>query len=124
MIRRQHGFTLIEVLVAFVILAFSLGVLYQAFGHGLASLDLARKRSQALMVAESALALQTVGPPRFDVVQQGDQGDFHWQAWRTPLEEERDYRLFRPYVLKVQVRWLEHGRPRVLHLETVRLARR
>ncbi|UTW12181.1 type IV pilus modification PilV family protein [Marinobacterium rhizophilum] len=53
---RQHGFTLLEVLVAFVILALSLGVILQIFSLTMRTTDSASARQQALLLAESRLA--------------------------------------------------------------------
>jgi general secretion pathway protein I len=54
--RRQRGFTLIEVVVAFAILALSLGALYESFGGSLRRATSASKRELAALRAESLLA--------------------------------------------------------------------
>ena len=54
--RTVSGFTLIEVLVAFLILALFLGVLYQTFSSGLKGAGKAEEYSLAVMQAESLLA--------------------------------------------------------------------
>jgi len=53
---RQRGFTLIEVVVAFAILALSLGALYESFGGSLRRASVASKRDLAALRAESLLA--------------------------------------------------------------------
>jgi len=54
--RTQRGFTLIEVVVAFAILALSLGALYESFGGSLRRSSTAGKRELAALRAESLLA--------------------------------------------------------------------
>ena len=53
--RDSAGFTLPEVLVAFLILAISLGVLWPSFGGGLASLDSSTFHALALAEARSQI---------------------------------------------------------------------
>jgi len=51
----QRGFTLIEIVVAFVLLALVLGTSFQIFSTGLARTTMLQERSQALMIAQSQL---------------------------------------------------------------------
>jgi len=52
---KERGFTLIEVVVAFVLLALVLGTAFQIFSTGLARTTLLQERSQALLIAQSQL---------------------------------------------------------------------
>ena len=54
-LRRQGGFSLLELLVAFVIMAFSLGMLYQAAGGTVRSLGDTEQQLRASMLAQSVL---------------------------------------------------------------------
>ncbi len=54
--RRTGGFTLLEVLVAFTILAIALTALIQAFSQGLRASTVAEERATAVLVARSKLA--------------------------------------------------------------------
>lgn len=53
---RQRGFSLLEILVAFSILALSLGVLMQIFSGSLRNADVTRDQAQAVALAQSLLA--------------------------------------------------------------------
>jgi general secretion pathway protein I len=52
----QHGFSLLEVLVAFVILSLVVTALFRVFGASLANVSAAEDYSRAVIVAESVLA--------------------------------------------------------------------
>ena len=54
--RKQHGFTLLETLVALSVLAISLGVTYQVFSSALHGSTLADDYAKASMYADSHLA--------------------------------------------------------------------
>lgn len=53
---RNRGFTLVEVLAAFVILAMTLGAVYASFTGGLSSESRAERAARAALVARSALS--------------------------------------------------------------------
>lgn len=55
-IRSRRGFTLLEVLIAFTILALSLAVIMQAFSTGFNSLEKARAHAVVALQARSKLA--------------------------------------------------------------------
>ncbi len=65
---RQHGFSLLEVLVAFAILSLSLGVLLAIFGKGMDLVGTSDKYTRAVLLAESTLA--SVGVEK--TLQEGD----------------------------------------------------
>ena len=80
MIRSQHGFSLLEVLVAFSITAATLGMLYQVYAKGSTAVSLAEDYAEAQVLAESQLAGVSVSEtmPGFEV--QGTYRDkYHWE---------------------------------------------
>jgi general secretion pathway protein I len=83
----QSGFTLLEVLVAFVIAALALGVLFQGAIEGLAAVHLADRTTEALNRAQSHLASVGHGIPLRTQTQQGEDGSgFHWSVAIRPLQ--------------------------------------
>ena len=82
---REAGFTLIEVLVAFIIAALFLAVLANAGIEGLRSSHLSGQYQEALARAQSHLAAAVETAQSSD--RQGDDGDgFHWHVRIVPLE--------------------------------------
>ncbi len=83
----QSGFTLLEVLVAFVIAALALGVLFQGAIEGLAAVHLADRTQEATGRARSHLAAVGHGIPLRTQTQTGeDGGGFTWSLAIRPLE--------------------------------------
>lgn len=78
---RQSGFSLLEVLVAFVILAVSLGVIMRLFSTSLRHIARAETSAHTLAVAESALASLGVETPLSEGESRGDDGQgYRWSA--------------------------------------------
>jgi general secretion pathway protein I len=78
---RRQGLTLIEVLVAFVIAALAMGVLFSVAGNDLRAVEIAGRYQEALSRARSHLAAIGVGGPLAPGTQQGeDVGGFRWQV--------------------------------------------
>ena len=82
---QSRGFSLLEILVAFTLLALAMGILMQVFSRGVNGAGLADKYAKATMMAESKLA--TVGIE--NMVQEGDTNgrfndDFQWRLLITP----------------------------------------
>ena len=84
---RELGFTLLEVLVAFVIAALALGVLFEGAVEGLASVHLADRTTEALTRARSHLAAVGHGIVLRTQTQKGeDGGGFSWSLSIRPLQ--------------------------------------
>jgi general secretion pathway protein I len=121
--RSDRGFTLIEVLVAFVIAALALTVLARAAVDGLGSAHLSAQYTEALSRARSRLAGLPVPPVAGDF--QGDEGNgFHWHlrvspAGRATTRQNVSLALFD---VRVSMSWTDGDRKRVLELDTKRAA--
>ncbi|NIR28408.1 MAG: type II secretion system protein [Gammaproteobacteria bacterium] len=122
-----RGFSLLEVLVAFTILATVLGVLFQIFSAGLNRVGLSEAYTRAVMLAESELTRLGVEEPLVAGTRSGRIDDVY--RWRTTVEpfEEPDTEPaprslgLRPHRVTVEIRWGEGEREHVVPITTVRL---
>jgi general secretion pathway protein I len=77
---KQGGFTLIELIAAFVIFALGFGVLMQILGGALHTTRQSAEATQAALYAQSLLDVQGVGQPLKEGGSSGDFDDtYHWQ---------------------------------------------
>ena len=84
---RDAGFTLLEVLVAFVIAALALGVLFEGAVEGIRSTRIADRTQEALSRAQSHLATIGHGTPLRAQTQEGEDGHgYHWRLHIAPLQ--------------------------------------
>jgi len=126
--RRQSGYSLIEVLVAFTILAMTLTVLFRIFSGGLRNVDTSAEYSLALLVAEELLT----APGHVERVRQGvtegtSSGGYRWTRTISEIAAEgyesvRDSGVL-AYRIEVAVTWDAGLRERRIDLATVRLQR-
>lgn len=123
--KRQQGFSLLEILVAFAILAISLGVLLQIFSTGLRSATLAEDYSKATLHAQSLLAaLGTEIPLTEGVIEGQIDARFHWRSTVSQFSEDSaGITGFRgtAYRVNVEVFWDDPGQTRSVVLESLRL---
>lgn len=108
---RESGFSLLEILVAFSILAISLGILFQIFSKGIQLASTGEHYSRALLLAESTLA--TIG--RTEEIEIGENsGEVDgFYTWTVIIElyEPEDLDLENPninfsvYHIQVSVHW-------------------
>ena len=124
--RRQSGFTLLEVLVAFVLAAIGIVALIQAFAGGLRNLGKMDEYVMAAMVAESRLAevgiLYPVAEGEMEGMEEGDK--YRWHVLVSPYEDpdglvvatEQSPGLF---LVEVEVNWAGARRPGVFRLQSL-----
>lgn len=110
------GFTLLEVLVAFVIAALALGVLFEGAVEGIRSTRIADRTQEALSRAQSHLATVGHGVPLAPATQEGNDGSlYHWSLRIVPLQSAigggggaQAARLVL-YAVQVTETWPDHG---------------
>jgi general secretion pathway protein I len=122
-----QGFTLIEVLVAFMILALSLSVLFRIFSGGLNNVAVAGDYAQAVLVAESQLAVVGRSEPLVAGQTYGESGErFRWRRIiedYMPWEDETALRVS-GYRVTVEVSWTRNGRDQRIILNSLRVQQR
>ena len=130
--RRERGFTLLEVLVAFVIAALALGVMFVASLGGLRATDTASRYTEALSLAQSHLA--AVGTTAIAVRDaSGEDGrGFHWHVTIKPvgtvsipraIDEDPATPLAKStlYAVSVVETWHGDGGERQVRLDSARI---
>ena len=122
---KPAGFSLIEMLVALVILSLSLGVLYQAAMGATRNVRVASEYTDAVMLAESMLNEYRYVPEE-NFQTQGGFGDFFWRisSWPVPLPEGADEDYGAQYgtplqYLKASVSWPSGRGERAIDLLTI-----
>ncbi len=128
----QKGFTLIEVIVAFTILALVFGALFEVFAGGLAVSRNVEAQSRAVLLAQSKLAEISADDSfasgatsgAFDVNAAGEYGpSYRWTARFTRYGEDElgpvDRGTVVPYTASVEVSWEEGGRERWVGLQSM-----
>jgi len=109
----QSGFSLLEVLVAFVVLALSLAVLYQAVGGSVRNVAEAERRAYALLLAQSLLSRHDSVPPG-GISEGGQSGDgYVWSLLAVPeragvAAADTGWPLYR---VEITVAWQAGARP-------------
>ena len=134
--RRARGFSLLEVLVAFVIVALVVTALFRMFGGALGNASAADEWSRALLVAQSRLELAAATQPLREATDAGTDADGRI-AWRTSvvayvppdanpdLERASEPMPTRLYRVSVDVRFpSDNGGERKISLTTLKLAAR
>lgn len=125
--RRQTGFTLLEVLVAFVLAAIGIVALMQAFAGGLRNLGKMDEYAMAAMVAESRLAeigiLYPVAEGEMEGVEEGDK--YHWRVLVSPYEDPDGLAVATEespglYLVEVEVSWSAGRKPASFRLQSLR----
>lgn len=123
--RASDGFSLLEVLVAFSILALSLGLLMQLFSGGMRNTLVGAAYSRAVDLAESTLALAGSEIPLQPGRHSGSEKDLYWELdiqLHIPEELQVPPPGIEAFRVSARVEWNDGGSERSVALDTLRLA--
>ena len=130
----SRGFSLLEVLVAFVILALVLGVAMEIFSGGLRNVSRAGEYQQALLLGQSKLTSVGIETPLVVGESSGEFGNpnatYRWQLSIRPyrdqqMEQEGSPAAALPVTLLevgIRVSWGTSASPYAIDLKTLSLA--
>ncbi|MGZ8193095.1 MAG: type IV pilus modification PilV family protein [Methylobacter sp.] len=106
-INKQAGFSLLEILIAFTILAFSLSILLNIFSTGANTAVVAEEYTAAVQIAESLMAKTGVETDLKTVESSGVENEkYHWQVFVTPFNlniENFDFQAIPATLFKVKI---------------------
>lgn len=125
-LKAERGITLIEVMVAFVILALSVTVLLRIFSSGLSNTVISQQYVDAVVLAETRMAQIGTTMEIIPGVESGEAGEKY--IWKTvidpyyPWQGSEDGKVpVSAFVVDVEVSWEEKGRMRNVVLTSIKL---
>jgi general secretion pathway protein I len=130
----NRGFSLLEVLVAFVILALILGISMQIFSGGLRNISRIDEYQQAILLGQNKLSSVGIEIPLRISESNGEFNDvYRWQLSirpyltapaQTNVQAESSVPALPASLLEVEIRilWGGNDQPRSASLKTLRLA--
>jgi len=133
---KQNGFSLLEVLVAFVILSLVATALFRLFGGALGNAAAAGDWSRALLIAQTRLAVAANALPLREGADTGTETDrrIRWETKVVPytppnttddLERTSEAMQTRLFRVTAEVRFpSDNGGDRIVSLSTVKLGAR
>jgi general secretion pathway protein I len=127
-VNKQQGFSLLEILIAFSILALSLGILLKIFSAGVNTAVVAEDYTTAVQIAQSLMAKTGVETPLQPAQSSGLENEkYHWLVEVSPFEfnpENIDPTAITAvlYKVKVSVSWGDdNANDRQVKLTTLKL---
>lgn len=124
--KTSRGLSLLELLVAFFIVALSLGLLYRSMGSSARQVTDMGQYQRALQLAESLLVLrESVTADGWN--ESGQMAGVTWQVSSSPMPDSAapasassvtDLQAIRLHTVNIILRWSEAGRERELLLST------
>lgn len=120
---RTAGFTLVELVIAFVLLAIGIVAILELVGQSALNARLARNRTQAALLAQQRMEELLSQPDLQPGISEGNFGDrfpqFRWRAQIEQVSGSADPAQAPLYRLTVVVEWQEGTRPQSVQLDTL-----
>ncbi len=120
---RTAGFTLVELVIAFVLLAIGIVAILELVGQSALNARLARNRTQAALLAQQRMEELLSQPDLQPGISEGNFGDrfpqFRWRAQIEQVSGSADQSQAPLYRLTVVVEWQEGTRPQSVQLDTL-----
>lgn len=122
--RGQQGLTLLELLVAFAIMALAMGMLYRAMGGSARSVADVDRYQRAVVLAQSLLALRDAVPEQ-GWNQSGESAGYQWRIASAPYPTDVKGPNIPPlHEVNIVISWSDGTRTRTFELSTLRPQRR
>lgn len=122
---RCRGFSLLEVIVAFTILAMVLGALFQTFSSGLRAAETGDRYTRAVVIAQSMLATYGADDLLIEGVTDGMVDDeFRWRVTISPYVDSQmqgGLPTLTPLLVDVAVYWEQSGTQRTISVKSMML---
>jgi general secretion pathway protein I len=125
---KQQGFSLLEILIAFSILALSLGILLKIFSAGVNTAMVAENYTAAVQLSESLMAKTGIETPLQMGLSNGlDNNRYHWWVEISPFtlnaDQTQSFALTAElFKVKVTVNWADgNARDKQVELITLKL---
>jgi len=127
--QRQEGFSLLEILIAFSILALSLGILLNIFSGGLRRTIVSEEYQKAVTIAQAKISAAGVEFPMDEGQKQGQVLDkFNWSLVMQPLNTDdvaaaSEAMGIQVYEVISRVQWMAGDNDRQVELITLKLSK-
>lgn len=123
-LQHQAGLSLLELLVAFAIMAIALGMLYRAAGASVRDVGETESYQRAVFLAQSLLAARDAIPPE-GISEAGRSAGFDWAMRSQPYANaaaspDRPAAVPLLHAVEMSVAWTERGMQRRIQLQTLR----
>ena len=120
----QRGFSLLELLVAFSIMALSLGMLYRAAGGSMHSMIEIERHQRAALLAQSRLSLRdSVSEDGW--TETGESAGYVWQVRSAPYSTPiKDLKAVPLHEIAITISWGQGEQARQMNLSTLRPQRK